>query len=390
MRSMEESSAYSTAASMAQDIAVNVLSEQAANLTDSALSIFGLGSGSDTQEKYYQQVMQALTTIEGDLAQITAKLDKLSSGIAGIERTLVAISSQLTDAELQSRLAAYIPHVNLVAQNYQSYAAALAGMANAATVRQGTDALFSLFQPSNVNAVAVAMRNMRDLLVGSGELRGIISYQAAEVEPVYVLASDRPNMDGSRIVEAMPGALTAAFDQTIIPAMKAALAAQVKGISFLCAAWGGTINESELQTEVDGLAAVVAAMKKLFSQIDIDTMAGTMIKNYGPRVGQLDQPWVLSEGSDFWLWQPIFDQDWVFWGRSGDVRGSVVQAPWNYGTIEAYDVYDQGRNMVHNPDGSWTEVQYSANRAAPFTVPRPSATMQRPQNYASFLAALPA
>ncbi|UVO54316.1 hypothetical protein [Sphingomonas sp. SUN039] len=407
---------YETAAGIAQSIAVNVLSEQVADLTDPAFAALGLDSASGTQDAYYKQILTALTAIEGDLAAITAKMNALSAGIDKIEAQLTQISSQITDAELQAALLQYAQNLNVVEQNYQTFAAAIVGMANATTFEQGTNSLFDLFQATNVDAVATAMRNIHDLLVGSGELRGIISYQAVEVTQAYAKVAADPAQttrvintdpalaglwfasfpDASMILDALPGVLSDTFGKVIVPALTAALACQVKGLSFLCAAWGGTINASSLTTVTADTQAIIGAMGTLFAGMPVDDLAAIAMKNYAT-------PVPLSAQSAQWALQgdtvgSPFDNDWVFWnvGPPPDLpnsgpRAGLVATPWAYGIRPSFSVENEGGNMVENPDGSFTNCQYAAY-PVPFSyVSTPTQNgVGMPANFKAFLATLPA
>lgn len=416
METLGDPGPYETAAGIAQSIAVNVLSEQVAELTDPAFAALGLDSASGTQDAYYKQILTALTAIEGSLAAITTKMNALSAGISKIEAQLTAISSQITDAELQSALLQYAQNVNVVEQNYQTFAAAIVGMASAATFEQGTNSLFDLFQATNVDSVATAMRNIHDLLVGSGELRGIISYQFVEVTQAYnVVAADparttcvvdsNPALagawfasfpDGSMILNALPGVLSDTFGKTIIPALTAALACQVKGLSFLCAAWGGTINASSLATVTADTQSIIAAIKGLFGMFELDGMAAETMKTYAVPVplsaqsGQWDLP-NSTVGSPF-------DNNWVFWnvGPPPDQplagpQAGLVADPWDYGMRPSFTVANGGGFMVENSDGSFTNCEYYAN-PVPFTyVGTPTQNgFGMPANFKAFLATLPA
>ncbi len=423
---LSEDGAYTVAAQMAQDIATNVLSSEASNIVDPLFAALGIGASSNDDAAYFAQIQTALTAIEGTLAQVTAKLASLSIGVAQIENTLTAISSQIQDAELQSQLAQYSENANVIEQNYQTFSAAIAAMGNAATFEQGTNALFTLFQATNADAVATAMRNVHDLLVGAGELRGIVSYQTDEAARVYsALASDSKNTtrdawagaqmqpgdtqwavyfpDGSLILEMIPDMLTTAFAEPIIPALTAAMALQAKGLSFLCAAWGGTFNASSLQTHTDNVGDIVAAMNGLFATFDFDTMAASVVQSDGPTVGAslASQTWSLGSGTSWGT--PPFDATWNFWSLPppyptqptaqdyNQYQLIIVQQPWNYGAVTSYMVFDSGMQMV-NPDGSLGPYcQYVAESASSITIARPSASPPAaPANLTSFLATLPA
>jgi hypothetical protein len=421
-----EGGSYGIAADMAQSIAVNVLSDQAINLTDPLFQALGIKSDSDIAAKYFQQVMSELTTIEGDLTKITTKLQSISSGISAIETQLTAISSLITDAELQTQLTQYAENANVIEQNYQTYAAALAGMANESTFEESTNTLFSLFATNNVDTIATAMRNIRDLLVGAGELRGIISYQGAEVERVwadysadpthlltYTYPKDNPFgpkdphqwldefPDGCWILNALPTVLTEAFDSTVIPTLKAAMAIALKGFSLLCAAWGGTINESNLQTPVAGIGDVVAAMRGLFETIDLDAIGANVMQTTGPRLpdAALSAVWYNDEDEDDQTCPA--NHDWLFWridppdpaapvSFGNRLRSGVVQTPWQYGGVAALWVSQEGA-IFQRSDGTWiTTAQYSSYAVPKMNIPRPSAMgVTQPANLATFLSTLP-
>ena len=421
-----EDSPYEIAAGMAQDIAVNVLSSEASNLVDPVFAALGIGGSSSDDAAYFSQIETALTAIEGTLTQVAAKLATLSTGIAQIENQLTAISSQIEDAELQSQLAQYTENANIIEQNYQSFSAAIAAMGNVATFEQGTNALFSLLQTDNANAVATAMRNVHDLLVGSGELRGIVSYQILEANRIYTAMAANPSLntrlawtgapydgswidafqDGEMIIEMIPAMLSAAFAQPIIPALTAAMALQAKGLSFLCAAWGGTIDASNLQTHTDNVRDIVSAMRGLFALFDFDTMASAVIQTTGPSVAELaSQTWALQGGAS--AGPPPFDGTWVFWSVAvtpspsipvSDVNPlficGVAQQPWNYGTVTWYNVGNYGMGGIEMPDGSFTFCTYICNSNSPPTSVSIAAPSSRnftaPANLTAFLATLPA
>lgn len=416
MAALGDPGPYETAAGIAQSIAVNVLSEQVADLTDPAFAALGLDSASGTQDAYYKQILTALTAIEGSLAAITTKMNALSAGVDKIEAQLTQISSQITDAELQSALLQYAQNVNVVEQNYQTFAAAIMGMASPATFEQGTNSLFDLFQATNVDAVATAMRNIHDLLVGSGELRGIISYQAIEAIQAYdVVAADPAQTtrvvdadpalaglwmasfpDGSMILDALPGVLSDTFGKAIIPALTAALACQVKGLSFLCAAWGGTINASSLATATADTQSIIAAINGLFGMFELDDMAAMAMKAHATPVplGAQSAQWdVVGSG----VGQP-FGNDWVFWNVGpppnqplAGPQAGLVADPWDYGIRPSFRVGNDGGYMVENSDGSCTNCPFEAN-PVPFTyVGTPTQNgFGMPANFKAFLATLPA
>ena len=420
MRALQDSGPYAVAADMAQSIAVNVLSEQAENLTDPIFAALGISSASTDAAQYFAQIQTALTQIEGDLEKVIAKLATLSNQIDAVQNALTAISSQITDAELQSVLAQYAENANIIEQNYQTYAAAIAGMGNAATFEQGSSALFALFQPTNTDAVATAMRNIHDLLVGGGELRGIVSYQTLEIERAwnanaqYIPGITRSNAqsdpgdnswngyfpDGAMVLENLPQVLTTAFASPIIPTLKAAMAVQLKGLNFLCAAWGGTIYVSSLTEQTGNITDVVTAMKGLFAACDFDSLGAGVLQTSGPRLsndalaGQYLAP-------DLNLVPCPFDTSYVMWNggmidpdlpADGWMPG-VVRQPWTYGDLPVTYVSNDPIDGVEVPQGSnnFERVYYSYGNPVTQTIPRPSASgVTAPANLTAFLATLPA
>lgn len=456
------------AATMAQDIATSVLAGQAANLTDPIFASLGIAQGSDTDEKYFNQVMGELTKIEGDLNKIAAKLLEVSSGISVIESALTAISSQITDSELQTQLTQYKEYASTIDQNYEAYATALAAMAKGdnESIQAGTNQLFQLFEITNSDQVAAAMQNIRDLLVGSDELRGIISYQSNEVREAYdkrnvLLLPDHryPDMGFGSFIDATMGLLTGipvvladTCDQAVLPTLKAALAAELKGLSFLCAAWGaGTINEPRLAGITSGISDVIEAIHGLYASFDIDTLFSDAMQKYCTRltVDQINTTWWMDGN----IVNPApFDDEWVLWRYQGYIWRQIydydendllsnnpnptpghddgpysvlvlVQKPWQYGTAiptycltpaepdpNADDNYpvanpiNVGSAVVVSSDGeSWysrTDTGIDAPigyTPAHLTVPRPStasiapvtAGITPPPNFMSFLASLP-
>lgn len=420
----DEGAPYAIAAKMAQSIAESVLSDQAINLTDPLFEALGIKSNTDTAAQYFEQVKSELTKIEGDLTKISAKLESISGGISAIESQLTAISSQITDAELQSQLAQYSENANVIEQNFQTYAAVLAGMADESTFQQSTNNLFGLFATNNVDAIATALRNVRDLLVGAGELRGIISYQGVEVERVWTAyAADPGNLliytypenigmpkdpnewldafpDGSKILTDLPTVLTMAFESSVIPTLKAMMAVQLKGLNLLCAAWGGTINESSLLTPVAAVGDVVAAMQGLFQAIDFDAVGAQVMQTAGPRLPDAALSGVWDNEDDHDNQACPVDRDWLFW-RSGPedpsrgvsygnpLSSSVVQKPWEYGEVAGYRVDNGGGATYQRSDGTWVTAGYGSV-AISVSVERPSSMgVTPPGNLTAFLASLP-
>ncbi|MEO5644470.1 MAG: hypothetical protein ABIQ40_02100 [Bacteroidia bacterium] len=319
----------SVAASMAQSIAESILGDQAQKLTDPIFASLGLSQGTDSAE-YNQQVLNSLAIIEGDLDQISAALQTVSMGVTAIENTVTKISSQIQDVELQTKLGQYSQNANMIDQNYLAFSSAITAMSNTTTFNQGTDQLFSLFQINNANAVATAMKNIRDQLVGDVELKGIIFYQTDEVLPLYSQMAYAPSVDGRQIFRALPSVMNTAFETTIIPTLISALAVQLKGLHFLCSAWTGTINESNLETVLDGINDTIKAIHGFYATFDLDAMVTQALQTNCPRptADLLNPGWFnlqrwddgtadLQDGSQGGDPSPI-DQNWFCWLNSNE------------------------------------------------------------------------
>ncbi|HEX9927819.1 MAG TPA: hypothetical protein VGB02_04645 [Pyrinomonadaceae bacterium] len=415
---MGEPTEFGIAAQMAQGIATSVLGGQAAKLTDPLFALLGInqnGAAATNYDAYFQQVESGLTQIEGTLDKVVAKLQVLASGISAISNQLTSISSQISDSDLQTLLIGYESASNVINTNYAAYSDALSDMGSNSTFKQGTDQLFDLFQINNADAVSKAILDIGDLLTSEGEHQGIISYQPNEITRVYaVMASDpkqtttlsypgteddggeegpRPKdlsnwyyafPDGSLILNALPVVLENTFDQTIIPLLKAALGVQLKGLNFLCSAWGSSGNNEGLALVTAKIGKVLQQIQGLHSLINLDDIASSMLKLHGTQLtdSQINTNW-SQPNSDTKLGSP-FDETWIFWNGGpnsmfGDITvlgAALVKEPWLWGSVPAYFVGNSGA--------------LNASVSPPITIMSPSsAGVTLPPGFMSFIASLP-
>ncbi|MGQ7374700.1 hypothetical protein ACTGW9_11465, partial [Streptococcus suis] len=94
---------------------------------------------------------------------------------------LTTLTADLQDAELQAAMQAYVVQKNLVIQNYVTFADAIAGLASTDknVQQQAIKTVFDLLTDTqSVDDVSAAMLNIHDQLFGTGEMKGIIAYQA--------------------------------------------------------------------------------------------------------------------------------------------------------------------------------------------------------------------
>jgi hypothetical protein len=169
----------------------------------------------------------------------------------------------------------------------------------------------------------------------------------------------------------------------------------VKGVSFLCSAWGGTIFESNLAIHVSNLGDILAAMKTVYANVDVDGVSATMLQTYGTRLSEdvLDQNWSMEliPGEES-VGRPPFDSNWIFWNDRwpGEPvpQAAMVREPWQYGGAISVRV-DNDDTEAHY-EGQWYDLHHSAEYLHPIEIGRPSATATEPDVYKAFVASLPA
>lgn len=411
------------------------------------LGWLGLGGGGQDFQGYYNGIMSEFQKVEGGLAQIEQQLREVATAVQQVAQGLLDIEAQLTDAELQAALRAYITAAAVVQQNFQSYTAALGGLADPTLRPSALRQLYDLFAITNADTVAIALRQIHTAVLGGPELPGILSFQgevvrravdAATVATDRQVVNDAPLatwrgggwIDSDRIVTTAIPVSGAAIEAQVVPVFRAILTVQLQGLLFLATAWARTDLDPTLTLHVDHLHDEIAAMQAFYPQLDLDGLIAGVLRQRGvplsathPEV--VSAPW--ASGGQLLAYP--FSEEWLMWhtdlepspaaaqwlkvaeiashldeatllqGLPPEMRQlllaqddtrALVQAPWNYGVCQrAFRLANHASMEEQRPDGSFVSVDFTFNGYDTVEVPRPSAAKVPPPALAALLDGLP-
>jgi archaellum component FlaC len=414
----------SAASYIAQRIGNKVLDRAIDKVTDPVLSCFGLG-GAPSFDAYFQHVMKALGKIQVTLDNLSERMNDIANDVAAVQAALTGISLQITDAELQSALQAYTTDANTIEQNFQTYTNLLAAMKNKNQVKDALNDLYQLFSVNNVDAVAIAMRDVHHRVVGNGELKGILSFQGSvcaqaldswasnpgNLEVYGPRASHDPRLrdlwsfrliDTGRIYGQWFNVYQNATADSVIPMMRAALALQTKGLMFLSAAWGRTELMPNLQTHNVQVTDTVSAMNSWWPTLNPDAAVGSSIRAHGTRLPpEANTVWLIQD-SDHLHGAEVpypFGPDWLMWvtainDGNGYLVAGLINSPWQFGGCQAASRVKNHAGYEYNVTGDfknydWVIARYDGPGFSTINLPPPSASKPTPDILTNFLAGLP-
>lgn len=314
-------------ASLLSSVVTNVAADL---ITNAIMSLLGLNTD-ESQAAYEAAVTSKLDAIQDELQQVLA-------GVAAIEQGITEIKAEIVDSELQTALEIYTTNKNLITQNFETYSNAVQGLAQSDTKAQAIKQIYSLLRLQNMDALAQAMLNVSDELLGSGELRGILDYQidvahaaiasfpatlnnlqfissASEQQPpfavpdpnlgipvVNLMNDNLPFYDGFAIVyRAIAMGSAEAITQQIIPTWSAALTVQLQGLMLLTIAWNNTIQANQLTQHVTNIQNQIAKMRLWWTTFAdanaLNAVVEPLIAEYAPTItdaARLTSPWYFG------------------------------------------------------------------------------------------------
>ncbi|WP_310596219.1 hypothetical protein [Sphingomonas sp.] len=274
------------------------------------LDFLGLGSGTPDYTAYFNAISTQLDNLS---SQINQDMSIIQQGIAEVKTALTTLTADLQDAELQAAMQAYVVQKNLVIQNYVTFADAIAGLASTDknVQQQAIKTVFDLLTDTqSVDDVSAAMLNIHDQLFGTGEMKGIIAYQADLVNNAITkwATAKQPQPDPrpwnsgvkhvryARVLTDFPQVLNGTLSATVMPNMKAMIAIQLQGLAFLISAWSGTSQEPQLGTHAANIYAQLQKMGQVYATVSDPAALDPYVQNL---IDTIAQP-LTTDFTDFW------------------------------------------------------------------------------------------
>jgi hypothetical protein len=419
-----------TAGEIALNIGLGIISGVGGNAATSglnqALSYIGLGGvfGSDSGPDYTAWFQQ----IAAQLATLQTMIEEANQSLQQVQQQLVEITQEIEESELQDILLQYSSNTNTINTYFEQYVTFLSAMANEQEREEAVKDMYNLLSSDAPDQVATAMSNIANYMMGTGELKSIISYQTNVcLQAITNWASNPGNFtmgsysvgelsfhgyparftsveiaDSSQLItQSFSAAVPPIIEQDVLPTFKAGLTIQAKGLLFLVAAWKKTLLEPNLTTYNQNINAQIQMMSQFYGNLvtaAANHIRDNIVRQYMVRLGstanayvsdvnRVDPPyteWVTWSVTNITAVPPINPDEWLSRigheqvGNMVQIHSGAINPNFSFGQqVEALQIY----HFTYN----------TSSTLAVATVPDPAGYISQtpPQALQSFLQSLP-
>lgn len=261
----------------------------------------GFAPAKSPEQSYYEALSRQIAQLE------TALIGKLNEIGQQIQHLGTSLSNLINELGLQIDLTVYDNAQNVINQYYSDLIDFLQEVSNPATIKQGAQDLYNLFN-RHADDVAIQMQNLHDTVVGIEGTKGLLTRQLDIVSrAVQDWVKNPKNYDGGHFkfqrteaftaynyvlifTEAYNAAASGVIHDSITPILRALLTLQYRGLTFLVTAWGGSVRTDQLQTHINNAKNIIQAIDHLISTLSnpelvnatvSEALAGITFKSIG-------------------------------------------------------------------------------------------------------------